>query len=142
MTSCAPFQKFGIHLISTKDAKMPRILDQVVPDPDDLEAQVAFFKANSFVILPDLFSPDEAAEWNALSAHARHTTPFMWYCTTSRDYDCNLLCAPPRCDNMIRHPRILHLAQPLMGGPFCFGELAVRHTSADIEDRDTDWHRD
>lgn len=32
---------------------MPRILEQIVPDPTDLDAQVEFFKTNSYVILPE-----------------------------------------------------------------------------------------
>ena len=39
---------------------MPRILEQIVLDPTDFEAQVEFFKANSYVILPDLFTGAEA----------------------------------------------------------------------------------
>jgi hypothetical protein len=66
----------------------------------------------------------------------------MWYCTTSRDYNCNLLLTQPIFEKMIAHPRILPLVGRLMGGPFCFEELAVRHKSAEIESRDTDWHRD
>jgi hypothetical protein len=121
---------------------MPQILEQIVPDPTQLDDQIAFFKANSYVILPDLFSPTEVAELNAVIDQDRKTNPFMWYCTTSRDYNCNLLLTQPIFETMIRHPRILPLVEQLMGGPICFEELAVRHKSAEIEDRPTDWHRD
>lgn len=121
---------------------MPRILAQIVPDPTDFEAQVAFFKANSYVILPDLFTPDQVAELNAAMDRDRKENPFMWYCTTSRDYNCNLLLTQPLFEQTIRHPRVLPLVEKVMGGPFCFEELAVRHRSAETQERDTDWHRD
>jgi len=49
---------------------MPLILEQIVPDPTDLDAQVEFFKINSYVILPDLFTPDEVAEQLFVQPHA------------------------------------------------------------------------
>lgn len=121
---------------------MPRLLEQVVADPNDLDAQVSFFKANSFVVLPDLFSPDEVAELNEVMDRDRKLNPFMWYCTTSRDYNCNLLLTQPVFEKAIRHPRVLPLVERLMGGPICFEELAVRHRAGETEARDTDWHRD
>jgi hypothetical protein len=129
-------------IISTRDANMPRLVEPVIPDPGDLDAQVEFFIANSFVILPALFSENEVAELNNAIDHDRKNNPFMWYCTTSRDYNCNLLLTQPIFEKMIRHPRILPLVERLMGGPCCFEELAVRHKSAELESRDTDWHRD
>ena len=121
---------------------MPRILEQVVPDPNDLDAQVAFFRANSYVILPDLFTADEVDELNAAMDRDRKVNPFMWYCTSSRDYNCNLLLTEPIFEQTIRHPRVLPLVGRLMGGPFCFEELAVRHRSAESKAQETDWHRD
>lgn len=121
---------------------MPRILEQIVPDPNNLQAQVDFFKANSYVVLPDLLTPDQVAELNAAMDRDRKVNQFMWYSTTSRDYNCNLLLTEPIFEQTIRHPRILPLVETLMGGPICFEELAVRHRSAEVQMRDTDWHRD
>lgn len=121
---------------------MPRLLESTYPDPQNLDAQVDFFKANSYVILPDLFSPDEVAELNDVIDRDRKINPFMWYCTTSRDYNCNLLLTQPIFEKAIRHPRVLPVVEQIMGGPFCFEELAVRHKSPDIKETPTDWHRD
>lgn len=121
---------------------MPRLVDPVIPAPNDLEAQIACFKANSYVILPDLFTPGEVAELNAAIDRDRKANPFMWYSTTSRNYNCNLLLTEPIFEKSIRHPRVLPLVERLMGGPICFEELAVRHRDGESEARDTDWHRD
>lgn len=121
---------------------MPRILEQIVADPNNLQAQVDFFKANSYVVLPDLLTPEQVAELNAAMDRDRKVNQFMWYSTTSRDYNCNLLLTEPIFEQTIRHPRILPLVETLMGGPICFEELAVRHRSAEVQMRDTDWHRD
>jgi hypothetical protein len=37
---------------------------------------------------------------------------------------------------------VLALVERLMGGPFCFEELSVRHTGPSAEARPTGWHRD
>jgi hypothetical protein len=121
---------------------MMRILEQIVPDPNDAAAQFEFFKSNSYVILPDLFTPDEVAELNAAIDRDRKNNPFMWYCETSHDYNCNLLITEPIFERTIRHPRVLPLVERLMGGKICFEELSVRHRSGEVQARDTDWHRD
>ena len=106
---------------------MPRILEQIVADPNNPQAQIDFFKANSYVVLPDLLTPEQVAELNAAMDRDRKVNQFMWYSTTSRDYNCNLLLTEPIFEQTIRHPRILPLVETLMGGPICFEELAVRH---------------
>lgn len=114
----------------------------VFVDPADLNAQIACFEANGYVILPDLLSPDEVAALNEAVDRDRRDNPFMWFTTTSRDYNCNLLLTEPGFERAIRHPRLLPLIERLMGGPFCFEELAVRHRGGEAAPRDTDWHRD
>jgi ectoine hydroxylase-related dioxygenase (phytanoyl-CoA dioxygenase family) len=112
------------------------------PALDDLEAQLAFYHAHGYVVLPDLLSPDLVAEMNAAIDRDRQENRFMWYCQTSPDYNCNLLLTEPVFEEAIRQPRLLALVERLMGGPFCFEELAVRHTPPREEGRATDWHRD
>ena len=121
---------------------MPRIVEPIVPDPADLEAQIQCFKATGYVILPHLLSPDEVTMLNDAIDRDRKANPFMWYTTTSRDYNCNLLLTEPAFENTIHHPRLLPLIERLMGGVFCFEELAVRHRDGEDNPRDTDWHRD
>src|SRR4029434_5179832 len=112
---------------------MTRILEQIVPDPNDAAAQFEFFKSNSYVILPDLFTPDEVAELNAAIDRDRKNNPFMWYCETSHDYNCNLLITDPIFERTIRHLPVLPLVERLMGGKICFEELSVRHRSGEVQ---------
>jgi len=121
---------------------MSKILEQVVPAPDDLAAQIEFFKTHSYVILPNLLSPDQVEQLNQAIDRDRAANPFMWYSQTARNYNCNLLLTEPIFEIAIRHPRVLSLIERLMGGPACFEELAVRHRDGEAVAKDTDWHRD
>jgi hypothetical protein len=114
----------------------------MIGEREDLEEQVAFFRAHSYVPLPDLLTPEEVAALNAAIDRDRERNAFMWWCEGSRDYNCNLLLTEPVFELTIRHPRVLPLAERLMGGPFCFEELSVRHTGPRDETRATGWHRD
>jgi phytanoyl-CoA dioxygenase PhyH len=109
---------------------------------NDLEAQVAFFRAHSYVILPDLLTPEQVAALNEAMDRDREQNRFMWFCGGTPDYNCNLLLTEPRFEITIRQPLVLALVERLMGGPFCFEELAVRHTGPSAEARPTGWHRD
>src|SRR5262249_49635938 len=113
-----------------------------VLEPADIEAQVACFREHSAVILPDLLAPDEVAALNAAIDRDRRDHPFMWFTTTSRDYNCNLWLTEPIFESVVRHPRVLAVVELLMGGPFCFEELAVRHRDGARDPVPTDWHRD
>jgi hypothetical protein len=112
------------------------------PPLDDLEAQVAFFRANSFVVLPDLLSEGQVTTLNEAIDRDRERHPFMWFCESSPDYNCNLLLTEPIFEITIRQPTVLALVERLMGGPICFEELSVRHTGPSREARPTGWHRD
>lgn len=116
--------------------------EQFTPALDDLEAQVACFERNSFVVLPNLLSPTEVSSLNAAIDRDRKANPFMWFCETSRDYNCNLLLTEPLFEMMIRHPKALPLVERIMGGEFCFEELSVRHTEGRAATTPTEWHRD
>jgi hypothetical protein len=115
-----------------------------IPTPalNDLEAQAAFFRANSFVVLPDLLSAGQVAALNEAIDRDREQHPFMWFCEGSPDYNCNLLLTEPIFEITIRQPTVLALVERLMGGPICFEELSVRHTGPSREARPTGWHRD
>jgi hypothetical protein len=112
------------------------------PPLEDMDAQVEFFRRNSYVILPNLLSDEQVAQLNEAIDRDRANNPFMWYCTSSRDYNCNLLLTEPIFEITIRHPIVLRLVERLMGGPICFEELAVRHTGPRDQDTPTEWHRD
>lgn len=112
------------------------------PHPDDLEAQVQFFRENSFVILPNLLSGDLVAAMNEAMDKDMKRNPFMWFTTTSRGYNCNLLLNEPVFEEAIRPARLLNLLDRLMEGPYCFEELAVRHRTGEADAVNTDWHRD
>jgi ectoine hydroxylase-related dioxygenase (phytanoyl-CoA dioxygenase family) len=118
------------------------VIESGVPAASDLEAQVAFYRANSYVILPDLLSAEQVAALNEAMDRDREQNPFMWFCTTQRDYNCNLLLTEPIFELTIRQPALLQLVERLMGGPCCFEELAVRHTPPSPETKPTGWHRD
>ncbi|MBI4552530.1 MAG: phytanoyl-CoA dioxygenase family protein [Candidatus Latescibacteria bacterium] len=121
---------------------MPRLLDPSIPAPDDRDAQIASFQTQSYVILPDVLSPEEVAQLNAAIDRDRQQHPFMWYTTTTPDYNCNLLLTEPVFEVAIHHSRVLSLVEALMGGPVCFEELAVRHRGPSETTHDTGWHRD
>src|SRR4051794_778635 len=115
-----------------------------IPAPllGDLEAQVSFFRDNSFVVLPDLLSAGQVAALNDAIERDREQHPFMWFCEGNPDYNCNLLLTEPIFEITIRQPTVLALVERLMGGSFCFEELSVRHTGPSPEARPTGWHRD
>ena len=121
---------------------MPQRISLPIPDPHDLDAQEAFFRRHSYVIIPDLLSPDEVSAMNAAMDRDMARNPFMWYTHGARDYNCNLLLNEPVFEKAIRPPHLLRLLDRLMGGSICFEELAVRHRAGETEARDTDWHRD
>lgn len=112
------------------------------PALDDIEAQVACFEKNSFVVLPDLLTAQQVGELNTAIDRDRKANPFMWYCETSRDYNCNLLLTEPQFETTIRHPKVLSIVERIMGGAFCFEELSVRHTGGRDVSTPTEWHRD
>lgn len=121
---------------------MPRMLEPVIPDPDDRDAQIASFKANSYTILPDVLSSEEVAQLNDAIDRDRKQNPFMWFTTTTPDYNCNLFLTEPIFELPVRHPAVLSLVETLMDGPVCFEELAVRHRGPADAAQDTGWHRD
>ena len=121
---------------------MPEIVEPIIADPDDIEAQIECFKTHGYVILPDLLSPDEVDTLNDAIDRDREANPFMWFSGTAPDYNCNLLLTEPAFEMSIRHERLLPLIGELMGGPICFEELAVRHRDGEDEAHDTGWHRD
>jgi hypothetical protein len=116
--------------------------ERTAPLLDDREAQVACFRENSFVILPDLLTPDQVAVLNEAIDRDREQNRFMWFCEGHPDYNCNLLLTEPLFEMTVRHPTVLALVERLMGGPICFEELSVRHTGPSDTARPTGWHRD
>lgn len=116
--------------------------ETTTPHLNDQEAQVAFFRANSYVALPDLLTPEQVAALNAAMDRDREQNRFMWFCEGHPDYNCNLLLTEPLFEITIRHPTVLALVERLMGGPICFEELSVRHTGPSDTARPTGWHRD
>jgi hypothetical protein len=113
-----------------------------VPELGDIEGQVACFREHSAVILPRLLSTDEVGALNEAIDRDRRKHPFMWFTTTSRDYNCNLWLTEPIFEGLVRHPRVLALVERLMGGACCFEELAVRHRDGARDPVPTGWHRD
>ena len=121
---------------------MPRLLTPEIPDPADPDAQYAFFRAHSYLILPDLLAPDQVRAMNEAMDRDMARHPFMWYTQGVGNYNCNLWLAEPVFEEAIRPPRLLAILDRLMGGPFCFEELAVRHSPGETVGRSTAWHRD
>lgn len=121
---------------------MTRRVEYPAPDVSDLEAQVRFYTEHSYVVLPNLLSPDLVAELNAAMDRDMKANPYMWYTGGASGYNCNLLLNEPVFEEAVRPPRLLRLLDRLMGGPYCFEELAVRHRTGETEAVSTDWHRD
>ncbi|MBV7338947.1 phytanoyl-CoA dioxygenase family protein [Chloroflexi bacterium TSY] len=123
---------------------MVRLVEQVIPEPNDIEAQVDFFKANSYVILPDLLLPDEVAQLNEAIERDRASHYFMWERKefTEMDDNSNLLLNEPIFETVIRRPAVLTLLDRLMGGPVCFEQLTVSHRDGQKDAQNIEWHRD
>src|SRR5437016_5430895 len=115
-------------------------------DSGPLQAPLEFFRAHSYLILPDLLSPETVTELNAAMDRDRAQRPYFWGALNSRNGTSNLLLTEPVFEPVVRHPRVLPLVQALMGGPVCFEELSVQITPPGSRDgsdaRPTAWHRD
>ena len=109
---------------------------------NDLAAQVAFFQANSYVMLPDLLPPALVAEMNAAIDRDHAQCAYFWDSEVSRNGTSNLLLTEPVFERAVRHPAVLALVETLMGGPICFEELSVQITKPSAQARSTGWHRD
>jgi ectoine hydroxylase-related dioxygenase (phytanoyl-CoA dioxygenase family) len=109
---------------------------------DLLVSQLDCYRANSYVILPDLLSPEQVAELNEAMDRDRRQHPYFWGALNSRNGSSNLLLTEPVFEPVVRHPQVLPLVEALMGGPICFEELSVQITPPSQESRPTAWHRD
>ncbi len=104
--------------------------------------QGAFFRHNSYLILPDLLSPEKVAELNAAIDRDRSQRAYFWGTASSANGTSNLLLTEPVFEPVVRHPAVLPLVETLMGGAVCFEELSVQITKPSTEARPTAWHRD
>ena len=111
------------------------------PALDDIEAQTAFFKANSYVVLPGLLSPELVRTLNAAIDEDRRDNEFLWWFRGAPNNASNLLLTQPVFDQATRLPVALNLLDRLMGGPVCFEELSVQVTEPG-KAAATGWHRD
>lgn len=111
------------------------------PPRDDLDAQVACFRQNSYVVLPGLIPPDLLARLNAAIDRDRKANPFLWWWQGNPNNTSNLLLTEPVFDDVTRLPRVLALLERLMGGPVTFEELSVQVTEPGAA-APTAWHRD
>lgn len=123
---------------------MTKRIEQDVADPDNIETQIDFFKANSYLILPDLLAPDEVAQLNEAIDRDRAENPFMWDRKPFAEMEdnSNLLLNEPIFEIVIHRPTVLTFLARLMRGPFCFEQLTVSHRDGQMEDKGTNWHRD
>jgi hypothetical protein len=112
------------------------------PALDDIEAQVEFFKDNSYVVLPNLLSTSEVAQLNEAIDQDREINPFMWWFQGNPRCGCNLLVTQPVFDLTYRRPPVLRLLDRLMNPDYCFEESAVQITEPSDTARPTAWHRD
>ena len=111
------------------------------PALDDIEAQVAFFTANSYVVLPSLLPPDLIAAFNEAVDRDRRDNSFLWWFKGSPNNASNLLLTEPIFDAAPRLPVVVNLLDRLMGGPVCFEELSVQVSEPGAA-APTGWHRD
>src|SRR5579872_2818874 len=108
----------------------------------DLDTALAAYRAQSYLILPDLLSPELVAQLNEAMDRDRAERPYFWGTTSSVNGTSNLLLTEPVFEQVVRHPQVLPLVEWLMGGPVCFEELSVQITRPSREARPTAWHRD
>lgn len=111
-------------------------------EADSRASQLAFYRANSYLILPDLLSPEKVAELSEAMDRDRKEHGYFWGTAVSANGSSNLLLTEPCFESVVLHPTVMSLAQELMGGPFCFEELSVQVTPPSKEARPTGWHRD
>ena len=127
--------------ISPPDPKIAFANEANAPALNDIEAQITFFKANSYVALPGLLSPELVRTLNAAIDEDRRDNEFLWWYRGSPNNASNLLLTQPVFDQATRLPVVLNLLDRLMGGPVCFEELSVQVTEPG-KAAATGWHRD
>src|SRR5207248_401695 len=76
-------------------------------DPGSLQASLEFFRAHSYLLLPDLLSPETVRELNAAMDRDRAQRPYFWGALNSRNGTSNLLLTEPAFEPVVRHPRVL-----------------------------------
>src|SRR5207245_721544 len=64
-------------------------------DSGPLQVQLEFYRANSYLILPDLLSPEAVTELNAAMERDRAQRPYFWGALNSRNGTSNLLLTEP-----------------------------------------------
>jgi Phytanoyl-CoA dioxygenase (PhyH) len=111
-------------------------------EPSEIETLVETYRRQSYVVLPDLLAPETVAQLNDAMDRDRATRGYFWNCAVSANGTSNLLLTEPVYEPVVRHPKVLALADALMGGPICFEELSVQITPPRTEGRPTAWHRD
>ena len=112
------------------------------PALHDRAAQVAHFKAHSYVVLPGILDAGQVADLNAAIDRDRAAHPFLWWFAGNPNNGGNLLLTEPVFDLAPRLPVVLALLGELMGSAFCFEELSVQITEPSDAAHPTAWHRD
>ncbi|MDX1933481.1 MAG: phytanoyl-CoA dioxygenase family protein [Capsulimonadales bacterium] len=109
------------------------------PAPKD---RLDFFRENSYVVLPNLLSPDEVRAIHEAIDRDRSENPFLWWFQGNPNCGCNLLLTEPAVDVAFRPPAVLELLDALMGSEYVFEESAVQITEPSEVEKPTGWHRD
>ncbi|MEE3258235.1 MAG: phytanoyl-CoA dioxygenase family protein [Candidatus Latescibacterota bacterium] len=110
-----------------------------------MQAEVEFFRANGYLVVPDVLSAVELTDLNRAIDIDREQYPQLWQNRREggRYQSGSVLLSSKAFDATIRHPAILALVEELMGEELCFEELSVMIREPLAADPpEAGWHRD
>ena len=103
-----------------------------------------FFHQNGYLLLGQLFSPQDATRLRTAFDRDRAEWRAMWRALDSayQTVNCDPLITWPGIDEIIRHPHILATTEAILGGPLCLSEACLRHMAPCSSEGWQNWHRD
>ncbi len=114
-----------------------------------------FFEEHGYLELGKLLTDEEVQHYLELYDRDRASNQCCWHRTPGLtgladtpsgssiiSINLDVLVSSPEFDTLVRHPKVLPIAEALMGGPICFSEILLRHVVPYDGEHSTGWHRD
>ena len=101
------------------------------------------FEQDGYINLGPLLDAHDLRKFTDMFDSDRKKFPYFWHpygYKQEANYDA--LITSPTFDELIRHPSIYPVAEQLMGGPLCFGEIGLRMMREYEGELHRAWHRD
>lgn len=106
---------------------------------------LAFFKANGYNLLENIFTNDELNSFINLYDRDRAERRYNWRLVGPDGHqtcNCDPLVTSPEIDEFIRHPRLVEPIEAILGEPICVSEACFRHMAPHNGEPVQGWHRD